>query len=242
MNAQQKQYPVVEALVEFQFDPASPWDMTIPGLLFQELESEFPNREQKRLINQRVEMVAEGPRQTVNIIERMQMFSEDRLSLVQVNQHLLTVNRLAPYTKWESFLPSIKTALAAYLKIARPIGLRRVGLRFINKFKMPGETVEMEEYFGFYPHLEAGLPQNFVSFGCSVVIPFGELGGFLNLQLRPDLEHPDVPSTILDLDLFSESVTLDRTIEWVDKAHTELDVVFSNAITGKTRALLGWEV
>ena len=241
MNAHQKSYPIVEALVEFQFDPASPWDMTIPGLLFKELDTQFPHREQKRLINQRVEMVAEGPRQTVNIIERMQMFSEDRLSLVQVNQHLLTVNRLAPYTKWEAFLPSIKTALTAYVKIAKPIGLRRVGLRFINKIRIPGQTIKMEQYFRFYPHLEAGLPQDFASFACSVVIPFAELGGFLNLQLRADPEHPEVPSTILDLDLFSESVTLDQAIEWVDKAHTELDVVFNAAITGKTRALLGWE-
>lgn len=242
MNAQQKQYPIVEALVEFQFDPASPWDMTVPGLLFKELEDDFPNREQKRLINQRVEMVAEGPRQTVNIIERMQMFSEDRLSLVQVNQHLLTVNRLAPYTKWESLLPNIKTALNAYQKIAKPVGLRRVGLRFINKIQIPGESIKMEDYFGFYPHLEAGLPQDFVSFACSVVIAFSELGGFLNLQLRPDLERTDVPVTILDLDLFSETVALDQAVEWVDKAHAELDVAFRNAITDKTRALLGWEV
>jgi len=42
--------PILEALCEFQFVPSQPWDMTIPGFLYEKINHEFP-RETKE--NQR---------------------------------------------------------------------------------------------------------------------------------------------------------------------------------------------
>lgn len=43
-----KHPPIVEALCEFQFIPSQPWDITIPGLLYDRINSEFPVKQQKR--------------------------------------------------------------------------------------------------------------------------------------------------------------------------------------------------
>lgn len=39
--------PLIEAVCAFRLTPNTPWDITIPGLLYEPLKDAFPNREQR---------------------------------------------------------------------------------------------------------------------------------------------------------------------------------------------------
>jgi len=49
---------IVEAVCEFRLSPDTPWDLTVPGLVYEKVRSEFPHREQR--LFQEVE-IAQGP-------------------------------------------------------------------------------------------------------------------------------------------------------------------------------------
>jgi uncharacterized protein (TIGR04255 family) len=231
-------YPIVEAICEFRFGGNSPWDMAIPGLLFGKLEEEYPERKQIRLIQEDLRPGPTGPERRVEVIDRMQLVAPDQKSLLQVNQNLLTVNRLAPYDKWEAFKPRIEQALKVYRDIAQPTGLDRIGLRYINRLSIPGDKAVVEDYFNFYPHLQSPLPQYMVDFNCFTRLQFDDLPASLNLVLRHDRSVKNAVGVILDLDIYTDAAELDCAIDWVEGAHQRLDDTYRSAITDRTRALL----
>lgn len=231
-------YPIVEALCEFRFSKESPWDMAIPGLLFGRLSEHYPERKQIRIVNEEIRPGRTAPEHRVEIIDRMQLVAPDQKSLLQVNQNLLTVNRLAPYDKWETFKPRIEQALALYRDVAQPRGLDRIGLRYINRLSMPGDIAVVENYFNFYPHLQHPLPQYMVDFNCFTRLQFDDLRASLNLVLRHDKTVKNAVGVILDLDIYTGTAEMDSAMEWVEQAHERLDEMYRSAITDKTRSLI----
>ena len=55
-----KDPPIIEALCEFRFVPSQPWDWTIPGLFYREVEAEFPVRRQFNPLQVEVSTGTEG--------------------------------------------------------------------------------------------------------------------------------------------------------------------------------------
>ena len=44
MSRRYKNSPIIEAICEFQFEENSEWDLTIPGLVYDRVQNEFPIR------------------------------------------------------------------------------------------------------------------------------------------------------------------------------------------------------
>jgi len=89
--------PLEEVLCEFRFRPLDQWDLTIPGLIYQELgPRKYPNREQVRL--PATSTISAGPtsvRQETRLVDRVRFLTEDRKTIVQIGSDLLSVHRLA---------------------------------------------------------------------------------------------------------------------------------------------------
>ena len=47
MGRRYKNPPIVEALCEFEFISSQPWDLTIPGLIYEKVKDEFPDKRQQ---------------------------------------------------------------------------------------------------------------------------------------------------------------------------------------------------
>ena len=156
--------PLVEAVCEFRFDPTSVYDLTVPGLVFEKLQEQFPKRRQAGYLQTTIQKTPEGVRQVVSQLDVSQFFSEDEHRVVQVGRNLLSVNQLKPYPGWETLLPVIQGALAEYCGIAKPKGYQRIGLKYLNRINIPVPQIELEDYFDFYPHLGERLPQQLVEF------------------------------------------------------------------------------
>ncbi len=240
MGRKYKKPPVVEALCEFQFMPGQPWDLTIPGLIYEKTKNDFPDKQQQVGIGFQFRPTERGVEQKAEPAPpRMQFHRKDKTALIQVAPDLLAVNQLVPYPNWEKFKPVILKNLEIYLSIAKPKGFKRIGLRYINKVKIDSESVELNEYFNFYPHVPVELPQFHNSFISRVEIPYDGNDRMLITIANASPEGDNV-SIVLDLDYITtdiESISLENTKKWIEEAHIFIEKAFEGCITDKSREI-----
>jgi uncharacterized protein (TIGR04255 family) len=241
MGRKYRNPPIVEALCEFRFEPGAPWDMTIPGLVYERIRDGFPKRRQAKIFEASVAAGPEGIGQQVLTADRMQFLREDEKALVQVGPNLLAVNHLKPYPTWQEFLPLIRQGFDAYLAAANPKGIQRIGLRYINRIELPGERVELADYFEFRPFVGERLPQDYGPFIVGVQIPFEDSRDVLRLQLASAaVETPGTVAVMLDLDYYLAQpgkVSKDGVFDWIEVAHDHVEEVFEACITDRVRQM-----
>ncbi len=125
--------PLMEALCEFRFAGGSPWDGTVPGLVYEQLRDQFPKRKQVRAIEVQITSSEKGTDQVVRPSERVHLLQEDERAVVQVGANVLVVNCLRPYPSWRRFSQLIGRAFNAYREAAQPGELATIGLRYMRQ-------------------------------------------------------------------------------------------------------------
>ncbi len=246
MGRRYKNPPIIEAVCEFRFERGSPWDLTIPGLIYEKVRDGFPKRKQAKQVQIEISAVTEGLEQQVTTTDRMRFLREDEKVLIQVGPDLLAVNHLKPYPSWREFQPLIEKGFKAYSETTNPKGIRRIGLRYINRIEIPNQG-ELKDYFSFYPFIGKNwgeiLPQKINSFISGIQIPYENSRDILRLKLgSARAETSDTSGVILDLDYFlaeSEDVPLDKkkVFEWINFAHNHIEEVFEACITDRLRQM-----
>lgn len=234
--------PVIEAVCEFRFDPSSPWDMAMPGLMYERLKEKYPKRRQVSAVD--VIVSTEEPlKQKILRNDRLHFLSADDKAIVQVGPHLLAVNRLAPYSSWESFFPSIQYAFSVYRETADPKALVRVGLKYVNRIIFPKAAFSLEDYFEFYPFLGSRLPQLLQNFFLGVEFSFESGRDGLRLQMQTAASEQDnTYSFLLDLDHFAvgaAKVSFDYVFNWLELAHARIEDVFEGCLKEAIRQRFG---
>lgn len=229
--------PIVEAVCEMRFLPNQPWDWTIPGLIYAEIQSEYPKKSEQHSLE--VLLGAKGGKVSGSPM-LLRFAREDGSALVVVGPDLISVNFLRPYSNWEAFRSAIERARALYVKIANPKAFKRIGLRYINRIELPDERVEIEAFLTAVPTVPPALPQTFGQFMQRVELPFPSLPGTLVLQSGSHPEAAGRPAFLLDLDVVTthpDDIPLATALEWIDKAHEHVEQAFEACITDKTRGL-----
>lgn len=243
MGKKYKNPPIVEAFCEFRFDPKSTWDLTIPGLIYEQLKAEFPIRQPRKVIGVKISSKElDEITHTIQPQDIIQLRSESAPVLIQVGEHLLTINHLAPYSSWSAFSPHIKKSFETYREVANPVGLTRIGLRYINRIEL-----EQDEYdfrpFEFRPQLPSAITNPVQGFILGIELEYEKKCDVLRIQLTSTNASTDNQKAyLLDLDYFlqqSTSIDIDRALEWVEKAHSNLEEAFEKCITNELRQQLG---
>ncbi len=242
MSKKYRNPPIVEALCEFRFNPSDEWDLTVPGLVYEKIRDNFPKRRQAKAYELNTVIGPEGVEQRTVTTDRMQFLHEDEKALIQVDRHLLAVNRLKPYSGWDEFLPLIRQGSSAYIEEAKPKGIQRIGLRYINRIEIPGQDVRLEDYLEFRPFVGSGLSQGHKSFIVGIQIPYESSKDTLRLQLANVATgtHAASIAMILDLDYSlaqPDSVSLDNVFEWMEVAHNHVEEAFEACISERLRQL-----
>lgn len=241
MGKKYKNPPIVEALCEFRFDAGTPWDLTIPGLVYERLRHEFSKRRRVTTFEESISSGPGGIEREIRAIDRMQFLRDDEKALIQVGQNLLAVNHLKPYPTWREFLPLIRKGFNAYLEVANPKNIQRIGLRYINRIEIPGQRINLEDYFEFRPFVGSKLPQDFGSFILGIVVPYENLRDNLILKMEKlAIETSERIVIMLDLDYFlarSGQVLPDMVFEWVEVAHNHVEEAFEASITDRLRQM-----
>ncbi len=225
----------------FTFIPAEPWDLTIPGLVYDRLRSRFPLKQAFKFLESEAVVEEYEVRQEFRMTDRMRFLREDEKAFVQLAPDLLSIHHLDPYPTWEGFIPFVREAFEQYNEVARPKGLRRIGLRYINRIIVHDCPVMLENYLNFRPFVGPGLPQNVTDFIPGIQSSYAEGRDFLRLQLTT--AEPVVfnqTNVLLDLDYLlaqPEAVSLEKAFDWIDSAHFHIREAFEAAITDRLREL-----
>lgn len=233
--------PVVEAVCEFRLTPDTPWDIAVPGLVYEKLKDAFPKREQ-RLVHE-VELIQgpEGLQQGIRTSERILLFAEDKKMFVQVGPRLLAVNSLRPYPTWSGFKPKIERAFESLSSTVEIRGLQRIGLRYINRVEISSLPVRLENYFQFYVFLGPDLPQEMGDFMALAEFVYANGRDRCRVQLRPAVPSGSSRTGLtLDIDYFlaqGRGVEVGAAIDWVEEAHDKVEQIFEGCITDSLRQL-----
>lgn len=233
--------PIIEAICDFRFSPDTKWDLTIPGLVYEIVGKEFPNKEQRLVQEVEIAQTPEGMQHQIHINERILFLANDRKTFVQLGPHLLAVNCLKPYPMWKEFRARIKAALSAIGNVVDIGGLQRIGLRYLNRIEIPGRSFDFEDYFEFRPFLGQKLTQDMVSFILGCVLPFYEGRDSCRVQLTNAARgSPDSTAVLLDLEYSlakPKAISPPQVLEWVETAHEKVEDIFEGCISERLREI-----
>ncbi len=232
MPAKYTKPPLVEALCEFRFESHTPWDATVPGLVYGELSDDFPLKETDLGLEFSLQQESHGLSQEVRKVQRAVFMSSDKDTRVQIAPNTLVVNKLQPYEGWASFHPLIIRVVGAYESYSNPDSIASIVLRYINKLAIPMTEGTLDKHLDFYPHAWAGQPvlgQPFMV-GLRTAPDSGQ--GQLKVELTsgPPAES-EYPLTLdLEYRLGTPSLPLRDVGTWLDGAHTEIESAFESCI------------
>ena len=204
--------PIIEAVLDLHCELASNMDKKAFGELFKKTTgTRYPQQRTIHIHQQNIEF-KEGEitsSQGIPSLKGYQHISLDGKQIVQTRFDGFSFNRLAPYSTLDEYLPEIYQCWSEYCEIAKPIRVRRIGLRYINRFLLPLKNgqVSLSQYLKNSPKVPAGI---------DLKLSIGNLTHFNNvfdaetknqaniiLATQPvnDLKLP----VILDIDTFVES-------------------------------------
>jgi len=245
-----KNPPIEEALCEFHFEPGQEWDATIPGKLHAEIQESYPGKPREQKV---VEAAFQRqPDEPFNLrfregLSKVQLVTADEMRMVAVGPDVLSIHMLRPYqdpqapekSGWEEFRPRITEALDAYWRVAEPVGVRRIGVRYVNKITISQENVSVDQYFKFGPPDVKGLPDQMAGFVNHVEYRYDD-------DVRLILSHATVDAPaghlafILDIDVIwqtAQSVDREDALATVEDMRTRECSVFEALITDESRKL-----
>ncbi len=241
MSRKYKNPPIIEAVCEFRLTPDTKWDLTIPGLMYEKLQGQFPKKEQRLMQEVGMSHGPEGVKQLIRPVERMLFLTEDGKKFIQAGSNLLAVNYLAPYQSWDILRPSIEMAFEILSEILDIGVLQKIGLRYINKIEIPQKPVKLEDYFEFYPFHGERLPQNIGTFRVGSIFSFADNRDACKVELTtaaPD--DPDNLAFLLDLDYTlakPQAVKSEFALEWIEEAHQRIEEIFEGCINNRLREI-----
>ena len=234
MGEKLKNPPLVEALCEFRFDESSKWDWAIPGLVYEKIKGEFPNRSEVYQTQAQIPLYEEDQViRTTRGPNRIQFKKKDESAMIQVGNNLLAINHLVPYPMWESFRTLIIENYLIYVGIANPTGLIGIGLRYINKISCPLKDFEINDYLNQGSPLPWATDYKFNNFFQRYELYINDLKDSLVHQTGFTLQGEE-RFIILDLDFGSINVKhLNENAEiilWLNQAHDLINFAFVNSI------------
>ena len=90
--------------------------------------------------------------------------SADEKHIAQFNRDGFVFSRLDPYVRWEQLEAESRRLWEIYKTLAQPVEVQRVGLRYINRFRLPAGDLEFEGYLQSPPASPRALELPFHGF------------------------------------------------------------------------------
>lgn len=241
---QYKNPPIDEAVCEFTFETNPETDFfTLPGKLHTLLKAEYSGKPREQPLHSIIANQA-APQPNLSLqteLFRIQLPTADGKKLISIGRETLAVNILRPYTGWdEDFSGRVEVALKAYYQVAMPAGVRRIGVRYINRIVVPQPAAMPKDYF-----TNADPEDKVISGSMTAFMKRLEyaIAGPAKIVLTHATLVPKDPKTtefLLDIDAIWDSAPLTDQAEILKKAadlHDKEGIVFEALITDEARKL-----
>jgi uncharacterized protein (TIGR04255 family) len=153
-----KNAPIVEAVLNIECDMPPTQDIaTLQESAKKAFLPQYPKFKAMLMQEHRIEAKAEGqPQMSIkHSLHGLQFLQEDEKQLIQIRSHGFSFNRLAPYTTLDEYLGEMERTWQIFVKLASPVQVRLVQLRYINRILLPmsGGKLELEDYLSVCPRL-----------------------------------------------------------------------------------------
>jgi len=139
--------PIVEAIVDFDCDVPPNVDLkSLEQSARETFHEHYPDAQPRYLQEVRVATGQDGAFNSSlqRSLQAWMFRASDGTQLVQVRQSGFSFNRLAPYAGFDMCLPLIEEAWRRYCDLVKPIVVREIRLRYINRISLPMDRVENE--------------------------------------------------------------------------------------------------
>lgn len=238
--------PIKQAFCEIIFTPFSPWDISIPGLIFEQVKVEYPLKTPIPAWGISVQSAIQNAppnnqlsHQTMSP-ERIILHDEGQRNALVLGPRYLQITRNAPYSNWEELRNRIEKASEAYCKAGNPQGIDNIALRYLNHIPMPVKDEEEQFLNRWFKYFVQGpeLPDNppIGNYLLAVQIPYEENKDILAVQLMStNIPSPEGASLFL-LDLMYHSnvpnrVDTSNLSAWLKTAHERIEAAFLGSLT-----------
>ena len=241
--------PIEEALCEFHFDPSEEWDLTIPGKLHSKLGDEYSGKPRQQNVVRVGLAVRNGQPSALQHGERLvrvQLITDDGKRIVGVGPDVVSVHMLRPYHRtadrsggWEEFRSRIQQTLDAYWMVAKPNGVKRIGVRYLNRIGIPQGPADIGEYLRCALPVVPELPPRMSEYVSRTELSY-EDGVRLILSQARISSSTDDAQIVLDLDVIWETeaaVGKDIAMEKAQDLRDRERSAFEAVITDKSREL-----
>ena len=180
--------PIVEAVMDIGCDMPPSFDLAaLEGPSRNRLQHQYPKFRVRLIRQTRIETPPNAtPKMSIlRGIQAFQFLHPDEKQLVQFRTQGFSFNRLAPYTSLDDYLTEIERTWKLFVELAKPLQIRIVQLRYINRILIPTVTgrVELDDYLKIAPR----LPDE----GKLMLI------GFLNQQTAVEVDTGNQATTVL---------------------------------------------
>ncbi|PWY54322.1 TIGR04255 family protein [Legionella qingyii] len=233
-----------EAIFEAKFDFEN-FDTAMPGQIFEFIKNDYPLKQDIKHFS--LPYLLENPANAQPPFIQAPLIrasKNDGSGILQFGPGIAIANNLK-YEGWDSFVPTINKILSAYIDVAKPIYVSRIGTRYINNIHIAEENLNVSDYF----NLDIQIPNHLKNFKALELTFLNEVSNINNIKfivqtrfLTDSLRPGEVGGRfILDLDCYISNQFESEIIQIISLAkesHDILEEFFESIITNKTRSLL----
>ena len=168
--------------------------------------------------------------------------SSSENKVVQARLDGFSFNKLKPYESWKKFRDEGRELWELYLDVAKPIRIRRISLRYINRIEAPLPFKDFNEYILTNPQVAPELPQALSNFFMHIQIPFEEQQAIATIiqTMEKPTESQKLP-LIMDIDVVQHANFIADSFENIwdefEKLRNIKNDIFFNSITDKAKEL-----
>lgn len=163
--------------------------------------------------------------------------------VITISPNRISISHYPPYPGWEQFQTIISEAYLAYVDVAQPQAIQRIGLRYINDIEFDRRSVILANYFTYHPNIGDALPERNQNVRMSVDFLYENNRDLARLQLSTIAGSKENSiAARLDIDYFlllPGTIDLGQTEEWLNRAHDAVNALFEGSITDDARAMFG---
>ncbi len=233
--------PIKEAILDIRAKLPSSVDLDRLSTFQDTIRDHYPKkleriRWQARIGLKEDEMDSAAKRE----IDGYMFISTDGKDLVQARLDGLTLNRLRPYDKWQTFRDEARKLWERYLAIAEPEAVTRVALRYINRLELPLSMRDFKDYILTTPEIAPSLPQGLKTFFMRLEIPDDRYKAIALVTETMEPPEKKLLPFIFDIDVIREAQfdPMGREIwDTFESLRNFKNEIFFNSITDKAKEL-----
>jgi uncharacterized protein (TIGR04255 family) len=199
--------PIVEAVIEIRARAQGVWSQEAISAWLKPKLPDYPTAHAQKEYRAEVAFGPEGATQRgVDLsLKGIRFQSTDKRQVAQFNRDGFVFSRLAPYENWNRLCGEALRLWALQSQLAKPAGVQRLGLRFVNRIVASNEAVALRDYLSVPPQPPTGLNLPFAGFlhHDAFAVPGHPYAINLIRTIQPPVPNGTGVALILDIDVCS---------------------------------------